>query len=218
MLFVKFVESGILPTLFSGRFARRHMGVTAAVFDVLAEGFAHAVRAPWVSDTKGVGPAVDILGDLGAEVGRPRYPRETWQSHKSRINTIWDTAPLDGTESVLLLELAAAGFPGAQVQYTSDSVNWSEFWIFFPAGTHTITAEGPPVGSFSIGDGTHIGPVGLLAEDLATMRAIIRAHKPAHWVCSKIVFQLTGWSVGDGHHVGDPGLVIGGTNVSVAAY
>jgi len=204
----------VMPTVLRGPIGRRFIGTFALFFDLLAEGARQAVRAPWVGDASGVGPAYDGMTASGNEVSLMRYPGETWAQHHARLQRVWDDYPLAGTEGAIAAQLSAAGFPGAVFYY--DPPN-TAFWIFFPAGTHTVTAQGPLVGSFVVGDGTLIGPVGITPGQITTMRGIIARWKPAHWVCTKIIFQLTGWTVGDGHHVGDVGLTLGGENVIISA-
>ncbi len=207
----------ISPTVLKGRFGRRLIGALAFLGDSLAAGLRDAVRAAWIGDETGGGPAYDALRPAGAELSLPRYPNETWPQYHARLARAWQDWPFAGDEAPIIAQLAAAGFPGAQIFYTIDGTNWSRFTVFFPPGTHTVTAAGPLVGSFIVGDGTIVGPVGITPAQLHTIRAVIAKWKPGHWVCEKIVFQLSGWAVGDGSVVGAPGLLVGGQTVVVGA-
>lgn len=182
--------------------------------DFIAEGLRQAVRASWIgaADT---GPANDALAPGGSELSLPRYPNETWQQYHARLQRAWADWVQAGHESSILGQLAAAGFSGALILHTADTVNWSRFWVFFPAGTHSVTAPGPEYGDFVWGDGSTYGPIGITPDNLQAMRAIIKKFKPGHWVCSGIVFELSGFSYGTGHTYGESGLVWGGETITV---
>lgn len=194
---------------------RRFIGTIGVLIDQLADSFVQSVRASWVGDRAEVGPAYDALTPAGEELSLPRYPQETWTQYHTRLQRAWNDWPYAGHESSILGQLTAAGYDGAQIFYTDDMTDWSHFWVFFPVGTHTVTSEGPEIGSFVVGDGTTIGPEGLDAIDLLTTRLIIKKFKPAHWVCDHIIYEIEGWTVGSGHLVGELDLVIGGTRAKV---
>lgn len=190
----------------------------ALFFDMLAEGARQAVRASWIGDTPGNGPAYDGVGAAGNELSLPRYPQETWAQYHARLQRAWTDWPLAGHESIIRAQLAAAGFPGAQIFYALDWPGWADWWsqfvVFYPAGTHTVTG-GAEIGAFTIGDGTIIGVDGISVADILALRLIIKKFKPAHWVCRAIVFELSGWTIGTGHVIGEPGLEVGGSHTFV---
>ena len=197
-----------------GKYGRRLVGAVGLLWEDLAHGFRDAVRGLWVGDE--VGPAYDGLHPAGAELSLPRYPNETWTQYHQRLQRAWLDWPFAGDEDVLVAQLAAAGWPGAIIYFQATGY-WSEFWVFYPAGTHPVTAGAPPVGGFTVGDGTVIGLLGITPAELHTLRAIVRKFKPAHWICRAIIFEISGWTVGHGQTVGDVGLTIGGESVSVGA-
>lgn len=192
----------------------RLIGSIGVLVDELLEGATQAVRAAWVGDS--VGPAADALSAAGEEMSLPRYPRESNEQYEARLERAWDDWPYAGHESSILGQLEAAGFPGAEIYTPADWPLtglpdwWSQFWVFFPAGTHSVTAAAPEVGSFTVGDGTLIGPVGLSQADLFAIRRIVKKFKPGHYICSGVIFEISGWTIGTGHTVGEPGLVLGG--------
>lgn len=190
------------------------------VGDKLVEGARQAVRAGWVGDTD-TGPAEDALGLAGGEVSLPRYPSETAEQYHARLQRAWEDWQYAGHESSIIGQLEAAGFPGAEIYYASDWPTsglvdwWSQFWVFYPAGTHTVTAPGPDIGGFTVGDGTTLGPVGISPANLLAMRSIIKKFKPTHWICSGLIFEISAWTMGAGPLIGDPGLLVGGEVATV---
>jgi hypothetical protein len=193
---------------------QRLIGTCALVFDNTMESVNHALRSAWVGDS--LGPSPDALVYAGEEHSLPRYPRESQAQYEARLQRVWDDWPYAGHETSLAEQLEAAGFPGAEFYYASDWPTtgladwWSQFWVYFPSGTHSVTAVAPEWGSFAWGDGTAYGPVGISFEDLDAMRRIIKKFKPAHYICGGIVFEISGWTYGTGHTWGEPGLVWGG--------
>lgn len=218
MEYTKFLER-IAVRVMRSEPSKRFLGVHGLVFNFVAEAARQAVRALWIGDRTGNGPAYDALEPAGRELSLPRYPGETWGNYQGRLQRAWTDWPVAGHETSILSQLAAAGFPGAQILYPSDwpgyFTSWSQFVVFYPVGSHPVTGPGPEYGSFTWGYGTTYGPTGISGEQLLAMRAIIRKFKPAHWVCRAIVFELSGWTYGTGHVWGEPGLVWGGETVYV---
>jgi len=209
----------IAPRVLRSLPGQKLVGLTGLLCDYIAEGARQAVRAMWIGDRTGNGPAYDALEPGGRELSLPRYPGETWASYHARLQRAWTDWPVAGHETSIEAQLAAAGFPGAVIFYVTDwpgfLTSWSQFVVFYPAGMHPVTGPGPAYGSFNWGDGTTFGPTGITAEQLGAMRAIIRKFKPGHWVCRAIVFELSGWTFGTGHTYGEPGLVYGGETIYV---
>ncbi len=182
--------------------------------DLYEQSLAIAHRMGWMLDSESPD---DVLPLLAQERGLPRYIHETAADHRERIHNAWDLYSRAGTEAVILEQIEAAGYPGARI-YTAANWptrnpdgGWSQFWVYFPIGSHQITSPGPLVGSFTVGDGTYVGPIGITSAEIKELRAIIRKWKPSRWVCPEMIFQISGWAVGDGSIVGESGLEIGGT-------
>jgi hypothetical protein len=199
----------------SGGFVGVVLGLMA---DTIAEGMGAAVRMPWLLEP--LSPP-DILPFVGKERKLPRYPGESQDQYRVRMHGAWEAYQYGGDESAIIGQLAKAGWVGARIY---DPWNfgfavtpyYSQFVVWFPIGSHTVVSAGPAIGSFTVGDGTIIGPVGITPAQLATVRGIIRKWKPVEWICRWIHFQVSGWAIGDGHLVGEPGLLIGGTTVVVS--
>lgn len=206
--------ASIAPPVLRGDTGARLVGLVALMFDYLAEGARQALRSSWVGDSDG--PAYDALEPAGHELSLPRYPNETWRQYHGRLQSAWDVWPYAGDESVIISQLAALGYPGAVIYYTiylgDLPASWSQFVVFYPLGTHHV-GQPKEVGTFTVGDGTVIGPTGITIAEIATFRAIINKFKPGHWICPAVIFELSGWVVGTGHAVGEPDLVVGGETV-----
>lgn len=199
----------------------RFVGVFGLLCDDIAEGAKHAVL---VSKFTSSLFSADTLRTLGEERNMPRFPEEDDDTYKARLQNAWTLWRQAGTAGGLIAVFAAAGIEGLRIfsarnwPTTAPVGHWSQFWAFLPAGTHPVTGLGPEIGTFTVGDGTTIGPTGITATELAAMRATVKNFKPAHWVCRGLVFQISGWSVGDGSVVGDPGLEIGSEHAVVGVY
>jgi hypothetical protein len=211
--YVRWVKQVLQQPVWQQDAGEAWIGWAALLFDDIGEGIRLATRAPWLKEPALSQDALDALGD---EMSLPKYPRETLAAYQARLDRAWEIWSRAGHESEILAQLEAAGFPGAQIYHASDwplsgEPNWwSQFWVFFPAGTHTVTGPGAAYGSFNWGDGTTYGPQGISTEDLRTMHAIIKKFRPARWICRAVIFELSGWTYGVGHAWGEPGLVWGG--------
>jgi hypothetical protein len=194
---------------FRGEYGAKFTATIGLLFDELVQMAFDALRAPWLQETNG--PAYDALRPLGQEMSIPQFPEESWLQYRSRLRDGWLTWSRAGSADIICEQLELAGFPGAVwYRWTADG-SVTEFQIFFPAGTHTVTASGPIIGSgWLIGDGTIIGPVGITRTQMDTIRGIINLWKPHNWICRKVKFEISGWTIGDGSIIGEPGLVIGG--------
>lgn len=211
----------IVPRVLRGFWGSRLIGSFALLVDALMQGVAESVTAGWIKWSSGV--PTDSLAYHGQDTALERYPVETDEQYKARIELAWETWQLAGGPESILDQLAAAGFPGAEI-YTP--LEWptrpptpyaSQFWVFFPEGTHPVTSQGPLIGSFVVGDGTVIGPTGISVEQLFMLRRLIRKWKSGRWVCRELIFEISGWTIGSGHVIGEPGLVIGGETAVVGA-
>jgi hypothetical protein len=200
---------------FRGEFGAKFTATVGLLFDSLVQMAFDALRAPWARETNG--PAYDALRPLGQECSIPQFPEEGWLQYRARIENPWEPWSRAGSASIICEQLELAGFPGAIWYRWGGSGYVTEFQIFFPIGTHTVTGAGPVVGSgWLVGDGTIIGPVGLTTSQMDTIRGIIDLWKPHNWVCRKVKFELSGWTIGDGSLVGAPGLLVGGEHAEIA--
>lgn len=185
-----------IPTVLLGAAGRSLLGVLTTIFDAIAQGFSHAFRAP-LNREEG-GPAYDGLQLLGRDTSLPRYPTESWDQHKSRVDRAWEDWPLAAGEPVLIAQLRAAGFPNAEIRYYpsepgprgEEPLYLSQFWVYLPKGSHPVTGPAAPWGSFSWGGGTLWGPTGITAVQIFTLRSLIAKWKPGQWVCRGVLFQV----------------------------
>ncbi len=208
----------LVPTVLRGYFGERLSGVAALVFDLAAQGIVDAVRAPWIN-APGGGPALDANGPLGEELSLPQYPTEADANYRQRLAAAWDDWVKAGDENVLLSQLALAGWPGAILLTphelpTADPIGyWSQFWVLWPPGTHTVTAGAKQWDTFNWDDGTIYDAQGITAAEITLLRALVRKWKPAHWICRSFIFVVEGWLYDDGHNWDDTGLDWDGISV-----
>lgn len=202
-----------MPNIF-----RRYWGVRFAggylggLYDNLSQGLLDAVKAYYHQETNG--PAYDALRFLGNEMSMPQYPIEGWVGYRDRLRTSWDTWAKAGTQGTIEAQLALAGAPGAYAFQYGDDGSWSEFIVFFPSGTHTITNYASFFGGGgTFGDGTNYGPNNITAPQLWALKDLIVHWKAAHWKCRYIVWETSGETYGTGHTFGEAGLTYGGTQV-----
>ena len=191
------------PAVWRAYFGSRSMGTLALLWDAFSASTVDALRAPFLELENG--PAYDALRPIGQEQSMPQYPIEDWLTYRNRLREPWATWEIAGTERGVIEQLAAAGVPNGQIFRNG----LSSFRVFYAAGDHSVTGQ-PLVGGFTVGDGTFIGPIGISPETIRAIPGLINHWKPANWVCTDVVFELSGWTIGTGHTVGEVGLVIGG--------
>lgn len=199
-------------------FGERFVGVVHGVMsDLIAQGATEAIKSAWLTNEE---QPDDALTLIGAERKLPGYPGETPAIYRGRLLRAWDDYQVAGDEDSIIGQLAAAGFPGAEIYDPWNATftpapYWSHFIVRFPIGSHPVTSAGQEWGSFSWGDGTLYGPTGITPQQIALIRAIIAKWKPVRWICRRIDFQISGWAYGSGHLWGETGLTWGGEVVSI---
>lgn len=206
----RFLYDRYISRLWRNTYGSRLMATIGLLWDSVAQIAVDAFMAPMHRAENG--PAYDALRLLGNESSMPQYPFETWTAYRSRLRTDWDTWAKAGDEQTIIDQLALAGRPDAQIFRFSETDSWSEFVVFYPAGSHPVTADSL-VGSFIVGDGTTVGVAGITAEELTGYKALITHWKPARWKCVWIIWEMSGWTVGTGHTIGEVGLVVGGSQL-----
>ena len=192
--YVEFVEK-TTPTVFRGPYGERLAGFVAGVLvDALADGNVLALKAPWL---KLATFPPDAAAPLGRESNLEAYPDETASQYVERIRRRWEDWQLAGHESAIEGQFAAAGYPGARVEFypgrpgpNGEPYYWSQFWILFPQGTHPVTGPATEYSAFSWGDGTLWGPDGLTLTFVQTIKGIVRKWKPGHWICRGFIFEF----------------------------
>ncbi len=175
----------------------------AVMANTIAQGLSEAFASPLLTRAE---QPTDALPRLAAERMMPRYPSETAAQHQARLIGAWDAYQYAGHKTAIVSQLEAAGFVGTDEDpvtiYTPATLVkeplldmngdpwWSQFWVYFPYGSHPVTEPAVTWGSFNWGDGTIWGPPVEPATVFATIRGIIRKWKPVDWVCHGIIFQL----------------------------
>lgn len=211
-----FLESleGFSPSWLLGELSGGFMGVFALVGDSAAEAFSQALMMPWLLEPTSPPDATPLIGK---EQRMPRYPNESLENYRIRLWDAWSAYAFGGSKTAIELQLAQAGFPGKVLYGGPDKENdyYSQFWVWFPQGTHTVTDVAPKWGAFQWGDGTKYGPVGITTEQLAALKDLITKWKHSQWICRSMIFEISGWLYGTGHKWGEPGLVWGGKSASV---
>jgi hypothetical protein len=180
-----------------GYYGERFVGVVFGLMpDAVAQGATEAVRSPWFTLASQPDDALPLLGQ---ERRLDRYPPDTSGTYRARQQNAWNLYQFTGSadDDTMLTVFAAMGLtlghildiwnsPGS----FADPTYWSQFIVSFDVGGHPVTAVGPAWGSFSWGDGTRYGPVGLTLEMWANIRHGLRKWKPSDWICRKVQFQL----------------------------
>jgi len=150
----------------------------------------------------------DALDKVANQRSLPRYAGETADAHRARLADAWNTWRFAGDESSIEGQLALAGYGNVEVQtdllsgghpelgipnYPASSAYWSQFNVVIK-----LTSA---LGSFN--DGLERSSI-VTAEQLATVRLIIRKFKPVDWICREVIFVLT---TPTSHRWDEPGLV-----------
>jgi len=201
------------PTVTLGYWGLRFKHALASITDSLQDMATQSVMGFMLR--RPLGPPPDATRTFGDYFNTPKYQAETFMAHVERCYDAWPDAEIAGTPEYISKHLAAAGFPGALIKRWGST--WSEFMVYFPIGTHTVTSGGKIIGSgWVIGDGTIIGAQGISPAELNTIREVIRRNKSGRFKCAGIVFQISGWVIGDGTIIGS-GFTIGGTTVRTGA-
>lgn len=204
----------ISPTWALGRLSAGFFGLYGVVADAAADAYGTVLRMPWLKEPTSPD---DVLPLVGNERRMPRYPIETAALYRDRLWRAWEAYEFGGSTSAIEQQLEAAGFPGT-VRIGFEGWGTFEFWVYFAEGTHNVTSPGPLIAyphTWTIGDGTVLGPEGITRDELYSLRQLVKKWKHPQWTCRKLAFQVSGWTVGDGSVVGEPGLVIGGVNAAV---
>lgn len=186
------------PKWLLGQYAEGFVGATLElVGDAAGEAFSSALVHSWLLDPNSPDDALPIIG---REQRMPKYPLETNQAYRLRLWDAWTAYHFGGSKTAIELQLEQAGFPGQVLYsgpYAADNY-YSQFWVYFPKGTHQITAAGPEWGSFDWGDGTRWGPIGMPYAHLKSLIDLINKWKNSQWICQAMVFEIDGFLLGTG--------------------
>ncbi|MDX1526983.1 MAG: hypothetical protein R3337_00060 [Gammaproteobacteria bacterium] len=183
------------PTVLQGEAGRRWRMVLGALVDAMGQANREALTRHWLR--RGFPIADDCLEALGHQRNLERYPVETKPQYRARVDQAWPVWESCGPQA-MIDQFAAAGYPGVRIMYewspdlpvVSPPSYRTQFWVFFPFGSHPVTGATPTWGSFVWGDGTVFGPLGLTRPEIQLLRGIVRKWKAGRWICRNMIFAL----------------------------
>lgn len=206
-----YLQTWLATPTFQGPAGRRWVHVMGGLFDRAHQALQDTVLGRYTHGR--FGPAYDAPRHLGNERSMPQYATETWAQFVARLDDAWPTWEEAGDESAITRQLDLAGFPGAEIFRWTQDGSWSEFAVFFPQGTHPVTAQGREYGEpgLTYGEpGLVYGPLGINGQQVTTIKKLILHWKPARWKCRYVIWEISGATYGTGHTYGEAGLVYGG--------
>jgi hypothetical protein len=176
-------------------------GVTLAVpANEAVEGWLFCCRMHLLDDPESPD---DVLPIIALDRKLPRYPHETAAQHRARLIDAWNIYPYAGTEHVIEMQLAAAGYPNAVVEFRPSELGprgeaapyRTQFWVVFADGYHPVTGPCKPWGTFVWGDKwTEVpgvwAPTGLTPDFYRTIMGIVLKWKPSQYVFRGFTFTV----------------------------
>jgi hypothetical protein len=167
------VAAESLPPWLAGPWARKLLDAIFGQADASSNRVLQAGMAPRLRRN----PPEDALPVIGWERGMPRYPGETREQYRARLDGAWDAWSRGGSALAIVDQLEAAGLPGAQIFRASqwdrypDAAYWSIFWVFVPEA---------------------YSPKSSTLVQRQAWASIVSKWKPAQWICGGIVLELSG--------------------------
>jgi hypothetical protein len=167
-------------------FGERFVGVTEGLgADLIAEGEAQALRAPWLKESTSPNDALPSIGD---ERGIFRTPPETDAEYRERLFDAWDLWSEAATVLFAQNALAPFGIPAANITLVPNyfwnadpgSTHWSRWWLVItdPPNWDVATWGGPVYGNW--GTGGYTWGSSATQEDIFSILKILRKWKSAH--------------------------------------
>lgn len=191
-------------------------GLFALLSDLIAEGANQATKARSESTAP-----LDALPRIGQNKNLERYFADTDDTYRDRLLhafSLWQQA---GTKQAVEAALDAFGYPDAQVFEDADwhrppQPYWSQFWIVFPYGTHTVSPAANTYGpTINYGEGYLYGVTGITPEEVSGLRRLVHKWKPSRSICREFIFA-NGPIYGTGLTYGASGLVYGGGSAIIS--
>lgn len=200
----------LLPGWMLGDAGERYTGIIGLYADILSQGAAESLMAPWLHESTSPDDALPLIGS-----GRnmPQYPSETAAQYRTRLEAAWTSWIQAGNEAAMLAQLAAIGCSNIEFKKPTAALGtwdwdsalpswqqggggvayWSRFYLVIK--THPWTTSGTIGDGSLIGDGSMIG-LSATAAEIATLKAIVDKWKPAHVTCPWIIVvtNLAGWA------------------------
>jgi len=178
---------------------RLTLGYFALFADLLAEGARQANHARWTRSCHD-----DALGAIGITRDIERYFNDSPTQYRGRLARAFEIHEEDGTEPGVDAALAEFGFGAAQVYedwqwHRPPQPWWSQGWIWFPAGSHSVTKTTQTYGDGSnYGDGDLYGVQGITLAEVDGLRRLVKKHKRASFIFREFIFEITGVTYGTG--------------------
>jgi len=92
---------------------RRYVGGSIGLtYDLLSEGCAQALKAPWLLSNSSPN---DALPSIGTERSMPRYPADSDATYRARLHKAWGTWQHAGNGDAIIEQLNAAGYSNVLV-------------------------------------------------------------------------------------------------------
>lgn len=160
--------------------------------DLLSEWVNQGVKARFFGSN--TFPA-DALPLLGSERLIERYPADTDETYKARLQDAWNIWEEAGTQAGIRRQLEAFGLSDIEFRSNTDW-NWdnqpdnkSRFWVILNKSGHSFE-KGRTWGDGSVWDGGWTWGSTATFDEVSTIRRIIRKFKPGHDICLHIVVVL----------------------------
>lgn len=206
------------PTWMSREFGEKFViGLMGYFGDALLESSANAARSPWLLEDTSPQDAVDLQAN---ETELRRYPNESDDAHRDRVQDPWTTWAFAGSQEGtggdgegIEGQLHLAGYPNAvtiaDYEWTFDAsagVWWSRFWVILPFGDHDWDDDGIWSDPGNYDDGGLWDTTASL-EEIYALRQLIRTFKAGHDICPYIIALRDGevWDYPAGGLWSDPG-------------
>ena len=188
-----------IPGWLKGNWGTRHFGVLGLFADAISQGASESVKAPWLKESTSPN---DALALKGRERLLERYPNETNDQYRSRINDAWKAWSDAGGSPSIEGQLHAAGFTDAYVAFDSGREGprglpapyWSQFWVRFPPESGIVVSLTQHLwdGASALWDGAiSWQPTNLTKEQLSLLAGIINKWKPSDWICRGLIFDFS---------------------------
>lgn len=200
-------------------FGIRLTGTIALHHDLIAEGANDAIKSRSAKYSN-----VDAYPYIGGNVNLERFPNDTDATYRDRLMhafSIWQQA---GTKQGLERAFDYFGFAGVLVYEDKDWLRppkpyWSQFWVWFPSGSHSVTTSTTVygAGAGTYGSGSLYGISGITAELVEGLRRLVRKWKRSASICREFIFETGGITYGAGGHTYGDGSLYGGSQAIIGA-
>lgn len=171
--------------------SRLTVGFFGLLADLVAEGTREANHARFTRYSHD-----DALGEIGNTRDIQRYYNDTPIQFRSRSARAFELHAEDGTDIAVEKALGEFGFPDAVVYedwewHRPPQPWWSQGWIYFPAGSHSVAKTSVTYGDgTTYGTGTLYGVVGITAGEVDGLRRLVKRRKRAAFIFREFIFGL----------------------------